>query len=130
MNKIDGVAPVLLNEEDFIYKIENLNKDLIPGEMWMNDKCEMQVKSRKIVRWIKCILSIILPINLFSSIKASRVALAYFELVKKHQEHLKNPETVKKTKQVLKTLNEKTLEKYERKITALLYAIDGLSALQ
>ncbi len=115
-----------LSEQDFIAKIGKLDEGLNSGKMWLNDKCEMQVKSYKIVRWIKCILSIILPINLFSSIKASRVASSYFQFLETHKEFLQNENTAIAAKKVLNTLNLKTGEKYSAKINICLAAVDGL----
>lgn len=128
-----------LEETAFITKIEKLNADLMgekvskPGEpekisygMWMNDACETQKKDTKIIRWIKSILSIILPINLYESIKASKVALNYFEFLKVNQEHLRKGDTFIKAKQVLENLNSRLNGKHARKIEAYLLAIDAL----
>lgn len=128
MNKVEENRPIKLIEHDFVVRIKKLDDDLNTGKMWMNENCLTQKKSHTIIRWIKCILSTLLPIDLFSSIKASRVALSYFEFVKNHREYLNNPDTVKLSKRVLESLNEKTQEKFTKKIQAYLIALDALDS--
>lgn len=126
MNTIDRTAPLTLSHFDFDAKVTKLNTDLSTGKMWLNDKCETQTKNCCLVRWIKCIFSFILPIDFLSSIKASRVALSYFEFVRPYKDYLKDENVLKHAKIVLTTLNEKTHHKYTRKIMAYVTAIDGL----
>lgn len=113
-------------EIEFTNKIHTINDNLKAGKMWMNENCETQNKNHVIVRWIKCIISIILPIDLFSSIRINHVALNYFKLVEKNKEHLKNQTILDQVKNVLVQLNEKSREKYEQEIRVHLAALDGL----
>lgn len=115
------------NFEDFFLKVNRLEQDLNTGKMWLNVNCESQKKDFIVVRWLKCILSKFLPINLFSSIKASRVALSYLNYVEKNKDYLRDSMTLKTVQNILVLLNEKTKEKYSRKIQAYLIAMKGLT---
>ena len=61
MSKIEKQMPLKLIESDFVAKIKKLDEGLSTGKMWMNKSCETQNKNSRLIRWIKCILSIICP---------------------------------------------------------------------
>lgn len=126
MTKVQKMEPIKLSEAAYSNTIHQLNSDLLTGKMWMNTQCKTQNKDPRLIRWIKYLLSQILPFNLYSSIKVSRVAFQYFEFVKIHQDYLVDSKIFDKTKEVLETLNVKTHKKYSNKLQAYLYAIDGL----
>ncbi|QLH36320.1 MAG: hypothetical protein HWD61_09425 [Parachlamydiaceae bacterium] len=64
----------------------------------MNEACETQNKNSRFVRWIKCILSVILPVDLFVSIKADQVASNYIKFVERHKEYLNDKGALEKSK--------------------------------
>lgn len=125
MNQIQKREPIKLSRDDYSVAIIKLNQDLNEGR-FMNADCKTQVKNGRLIRWFKTILSKILPIKLFPSIKASKVAFSYFGFVKNHQEYLVDEQVLSNTKKVLETLNEKTHGRYSKKIDIYLYAIEGL----
>lgn len=127
---VQNNAPSQINnkptQQDFEAKIRKLSADLETGTMWMNEKCEMQNKSSRFVRWIKCVLSTILPIDLFSSIKVNNVALAYFKFIKQHQDYLVDQDFCDDVKRVLSTLNERTKGRHALEMEVYKTAINGL----
>lgn len=126
--KVDKLKyAVELDQEQFTDKIKKIELDLKTGKMWLNDRCETQNKSSRFVRWIKCVLSKILPIDLFSSIKIRNVVPYYFKLIEKNKEYLKDPKVLESAKNVLEFLKKKTNKKYDSKINTQLKAIDLLN---
>lgn len=113
------------NYEQFERKITQLNSDLIQGK-WMTDTCETRNKDSRFVRWIKCLISAILPFKLYTSIKVENVVPAYFKLIEENREHLKNAKLLASTKNILEFLNTKTKEKHLILITKIEKQIDGL----
>lgn len=118
-----------LSFSDYQAKIDKLSTDLDKG-LWMTTNCETQVKSHKIVRWIKCFLSVFLPIEFFASIKVSKVAQSYFQFLKTHVDYLEKTEDAEKAKLILNKLDKKTQGKYSTKINLILDAIDGIKSKQ
>lgn len=121
-----SAAQVKLSQQDFVAKITKDSENLKTGKMWLNDKNETQNKDSRIVRWIKCILSVILPFNLYSSIKVDRVALNYFGFINTHKEYLGNQETREKAIEVFKTLKAQTKDKYVKLLEVYEAAIQGI----
>ncbi|QLH34725.1 MAG: hypothetical protein HWD61_00130 [Parachlamydiaceae bacterium] len=91
----------------------------------MNDRCEMQAKDHRFVRWLKVLLRTFLPLNFYNSIKIERVALNYFEFVKAHKEHLVHVVTLGSANRVLTLLNKTTHGKYAKLLSAFKDAIVG-----
>jgi hypothetical protein len=117
--------PPKLAADVFHQKIKQIHTDLTEGK-WLNEQMETQDKNNRFVRWIKCILSIILPVDLFSSIKVDTVAIKFFKFVQNHKEWLSDNEILENVRAVLLKLEEKTKEKHTETIVMTLTACDGL----
>jgi hypothetical protein len=112
--------------DEYKNKTQKILDDLNTGKMWLNDKCETVKKDGKIIRWLKAILSVILPVNLYGSIKASKVAMSIFEFAKTNSEHLNDDDAYDQRLAILNKLGELTRGKYSKKIEMASNAITGL----
>lgn len=120
MTKISSNSFQKLNQNEFIDKLEKLKKDLNTGKMWMNERCETQAKDNRLIRFLKSIISTILPFNLYASIKVDRVATSLLDFFKSNQDHFANSENLFRATSLIHALDKKTYNKYHSKLEKLM----------